>query len=319
MSRFARQEQIIGTKAQQALARAHVLVVGAGGLGCPVLQYLAGAGVGEITLMDDDQVEESNLHRQPLYRMEDIGTAKALAAVRHLTAAHPATRLHPHLSRLTPSNAENAVTHVDLVIDAADSFAVSYILSDTCQRVGKPLVSASVLGMSGYVGAFCATAPSLRAVFPDLPDSAANCATAGVLGPVVGMVGTAQAQMAISVLVGADPSPLGQLLTLDMQRFGFGGFRFDNAPDPTAPLPFVDAALLEEGDLLIELRPASECAETFAPAAQRVTMEELADLNVPPTQRLVLGCQTGLRSWRAARVLQSKGAKNLALFAQCAA
>ncbi|MBO9466956.1 HesA/MoeB/ThiF family protein [Tropicibacter sp. R15_0] len=319
MSRFARQEQIIGTKAQQALARAHVLVVGAGGLGCPVLQYLAGAGVGEITLMDDDQVEESNLHRQPLYRMEDIGTAKALAAARHLTAAHPATRLHPHLSRLTPSNAENAVPHVDLVIDAADSFAVSYILSDTCQRLGKPLVSASVLGMSGYVGAYCGTAPSLRAVFPDLPDSAANCATAGVLGPVVGMVGTAQAQMAISILIGADPSPLGQLLTLDMQKFAFGGFRFDKAQEPTAPLPFVDAALLEEGDLLIELRPASECAEKFAPAAQRLKMEELEDFHVSDTQRIVLGCQTGLRSWRAARGLQGKGAKNLALFAQCAA
>ncbi|WP_299925479.1 HesA/MoeB/ThiF family protein [uncultured Pelagimonas sp.] len=319
MSRYARQEVILGVKAQASLAKAHVLVVGAGGLGSPVLQYLVGAGVGEITIMDHDTVEESNLHRQPLYDMGDVGRPKTLAACAHLNAANPQPRLHPHLCKLTPSTAISAIAHVDLVIDAADSFAVSYILSDLCLTSQTPLISASVLGTSGYVGAFCGTAPSLRAVFPDLPDSAGSCARNGVLGPVVGMIGTTQAQMALAVLTDQTPSPMGRLVTMDAQTFTFGGFSFLGAPEPDVAMPFVDAAALAGQDQLIELRCREECPEAFHPTAQRIAPPDIAAAPLDKNHRVVLACQSGLRAWQAGQRLKTLGFENVALFAQAAA
>ncbi len=319
MSRYARQELILGVKAQASLAKAHVLVVGAGGLGSPVLQYLVGAGVGEITVMDHDTVEESNLHRQPLYNMGDVGRPKALAACEHLSAANPQPRLHPHLCKLTPSTAIAAIAHVDLVIDAADSFAVSYILSDMCFAANTPLISASVLGTSGYVGAFCGTAPSLRAVFPDLPESAGSCARNGVLGPVVGMIGTTQAQMALSVLTRQSPTPLGQLVTMDAQTFTFGGFSFVDAAEPDQAICFVDTATLTDQDQLIDLRGTEESPVAFHPTALRIAPSDIASSCLDQNRRVVLACQTGLRAWQAGHRLKALGFNNLALFAQSAA
>lgn len=179
MSRYARQVILpeIGPTGQNQLAQAHVLVIGAGGLGCPVLHYLVGAGVGQITLVDPDLVDATNLHRQPLYRMGDIGVAKAVAACENLRALNPDVQVNPHICPLNPSNGPGLVDGCDVVIDAADSYAVSYTLSDLCLTAQMPLVSASVLGQAGYVGDFCGTAPSLRAVFPDIPDNTASCAT----------------------------------------------------------------------------------------------------------------------------------------------
>ncbi|MEO1161187.1 MAG: NADH-quinone oxidoreductase subunit J, partial [Pseudomonadota bacterium] len=183
MSRYARQMVLpeIGAAGQARLAGARAVVVGAGGLGCPVLSYLAGAGVGSITIVDADVVEESNLHRQPLYSMADIGQAKAKAARRTLAAYNPEIEILAEVRRLEPANTASLCRDADIVIDAADSFAVTYTLSDHCLTSGQAFVSASVLGFAGYAGGFCgASAPSVRAVFPDLPQSAANCATAGL-------------------------------------------------------------------------------------------------------------------------------------------
>ncbi|MGH1413872.1 MAG: ThiF family adenylyltransferase [Pelagimonas sp.] len=318
MSRYARQELVIGTQAQRALAQAHVLVVGAGGLGSPVLQYLCGAGVGDITIVDHDHVEESNLHRQPLYRLEDIGRPKAIAACEHLRAANPYPRLHPQVYRLSPTTAKMAISQADVVIDAADSFAVSYILSDLCLAAGLPLISASVLGQTGYVGGYCGSAPSIRAVFPDLPSTAGSCAQNGVLGPVVGMVGTTQAQMALAYLSGQDPTPLGRLLTLDAKNFGFGGFDFSGAEEPEAAIGFVDASALSHGDQLIELRSEQESPTPFAPQARRVLPQDIQTTQLDPNSRVVLACQTGLRAWHAGQALQTMGFGDIALFAQSA-
>ena len=200
MNRYTRQMVLpqVGRDGQDRIEAAHVLVVGAGGLGVPVLQYLAGAGIGAITLIDPDRVEESNLHRQPAYRMKDIGRYKVRAAARAIARLNPWIELLALPDRLTPANAPKLVGRADVVLDCADSYAVSYTLSDACMAAGKPLISASVLGVSGYVGGFCGGAPSLRALFPDPPDSGQTCATAGVLGPVVGMLGCLQAQMALA-------------------------------------------------------------------------------------------------------------------------
>ena len=318
--RYARQTILpeVGPQGQTRLAAATVLVVGAGGLGCAALPYLAAAGVGRLTIVDHDKVEESNLHRQPLYRMSDIGQPKVQAARAALAAMNPATGIEAVCERLSSINAPRLVEEASVVIDAADSFAVTYLLSDTCQRARKPLVSASVLGLSGYVGVFCGGAPSYRAVFPELPRSAGSCAESGVLGSAVGVMGTLQAHLALALLLDWQPSVAGRLLSVDFRTLHLGGFSFSGATEPLEqPIPFIAPAEVGGTDIVIDLRSASEAPVSPFPTALRVGVETLekAQLQLPAEPRIVLCCRSGLRAWRAAQALRSQGHANLALLA----
>ena len=318
--RYARQSILpeIGPGGQARLAGAHVLVVGAGGLGCAVLPYLAAAGVGRLSIVDHDRVEESNLHRQPLYRMSDLGAPKARAARAALTALNPAVAVDAHVARLTPGNAATLVTGADLVVDAADSFAVTYILNDACQRAGRVLVSASVLGWSGYVGVFCGGSPSYRAVFPELPHRAGSCAESGVLGTAVGVMGTLQAHLVLAVLLDLVPTVRGRLLSLDFRTLHIASISFQSAVEPDAqPLPFIDATDVTADDVVVDLRSLAEAPVSPFAAALRVDVEALEGGRVclPRERRAVLCCRSGLRAWRAARALQAAGHERLALVA----
>lgn len=315
MTRYARQTALpeMDETGQARLRAAHVLVVGAGGLGVPVLQYLAGAGVGRITVMDGDRVEETNLHRQPLYRMADLGRLKAEAAVASLRDLNPDVTFHAVTDWLDPVNATAHVGQADLVLDCADTFAASLTLSDTCRDLARPLISASALGMGGYVGGFCGGAPSLRAVFPDLPQSAATCATAGVMGPVVGMIGAAQAQMALSVLLRLSPSPLGQMLRIDARTWRSAAFRFDSAPEPEFAPRFVAASDLRPDDVIVDLR--AEAPAPFHPDARHLPPERLSELAPGAAPRVVLACRTGLRAFHAAEALSSRWEGRIGLLA----
>lgn len=299
MTRYTRQMVLPewGEDGQDRIKAARLLIVGAGGLGVPVLQYLAGAGVGQMVVIDPDRVEETNLHRQPLYRMTDIGQPKASAAAQAVARLNPEVLAHALVDHLTPANADALIAGADLVLDCADSYAVSYTLSDACLVAGKPLISASVLGHSGYVGGFCGTAPSLRALFPDAPQNAQTCATAGVMGPVVGMLGCLQAQMALAVILGLAPSPLGQLTRYDQGRFT--QFRFDDAPENDGP-SFIAHHDIRPGDLVIDLRPEDEAPRKATPDALRIPGYGAQGPLPAPGQRVVLACRSGLRSWRAA-------------------
>ena len=308
MNRYARQIILpeVGPNGQARLAAAHALVVGAGGLGVPVLQYLAGAGVGRITIVDPDVVERENLHRQTFYGERFIGSMKAAAATVALLDLNPGVRVAPVLGRLDPANAPELVGRADVVLDCADSFAASYTLSDACRDAGKPLVSASALGLGGYAGGFCGDAPSLRAVFPDLPARAASCATAGILGPVVGLLGCLQAQMALAILLGLAPSPLGQLVSFEAAGLRFGGFRFDGAPEPDRPRGFLAPSAILLTDFVADLRPADEAPTPVTPQARRLAVADFGPGGVRPEagQRAVLVCRSGLRSWQAAARLR---------------
>ncbi|GAB1580770.1 ThiF family adenylyltransferase [Phyllobacterium phragmitis] len=320
MNRYARQEILpeVGGKGQEKIRKAHVLVVGAGGLGCPALQYLVGAGVGRITLVDPDIVDRGNLHRQPLYGERSLGQPKTLAARDALRDLNPETEVTSVVAALDPANAERLVGEADIAMDCADSFAASYILSDTCHALGKPLISASALGLTGYVGGFCGGAPSLRAIFPDLPRTLATCATAGVLGPVVGTFGALQAQMALAVLLGLEPSPLGNMISVDLKRFSFRSFRFDNAPEPERiPFPFIAPAALRDDDLLVELRGTDEAPQSLRTDALRASVNQFhAESIVPPDgRRVVMCCRSGLRAWRAASALKRYWPGEIALIA----
>jgi molybdopterin/thiamine biosynthesis adenylyltransferase/rhodanese-related sulfurtransferase len=316
--RYSRQIVLpeVGDAGQVRLQEASVLVVGAGGLGCAVLQYLCAAGVGRLTIVDDDRVEESNLHRQPLYRMGDLGLFKTQAARRALLQANPQVRIDTVAERLTPANAEYLVRGSDLVVDAADSFAVTYVLSDECRRAGTVLVSASVLGLSGYVGAFCGGAPSYRAVFPEMPHQAGSCAQSGVLGTAVGVIGTLQAHMVLAHLLRLNPSVLGQLLTVDFRTMRFGAFSFAKAQEPSGNvLTFIAPTDVLEKDTIIDLRSLTEAPGSPFAGALRIGVDQIAkaETPIPPASRIVLCCRTGVRAWRAARALQAQGHPNLAL------
>lgn len=317
MKRYARQIILpeIGTEGQSKLRRARVLVVGAGGLGCPVLQYLVGAGVGQITVLDPDIVEESNLHRQPLYTMSDLGRPKVLAARDHLLDANPASSLQAHMTSLHPGNAAELVNDAEVVVDAADSFAVTYTLSDACKIAGVPLISASVLGQSGYAGGFCGPAPSVHAIFPDLPARAGTCASAGVMGPVVGMTGTVQAQMVLQIILGHAPSPLGRIVTFDASTWHVGGFCFTGTPEPEHSFSFVGRADICGDDHVIELRTEEEARDTVTSQAERWSVETMPDFVPRAGRRVVLCCATGMRAWHAASILNENGITNTALLA----
>jgi len=314
MNRYARQMVLpeIGTDGQDRLRRVHALVVGAGGLGVPVLQYLAGAGLGRITLVDGDCVAEHNLHRQPLYRMDQIDQPKAQAAADALTALNPDLAVQTVCEMLDPANAPALVAVADIVLDCADTFAASLTLSDICASLGKPLITASALGLSGYVAGCCGGAPSLRAIFPDLPQRSATCATAGVMGPVVGTIGALQAQMALAALLRLTPSPLGQLVSLDARNWRMGGFRFNRAPEPVRALPFIARSQTRPDDLLIDLRAE---AAPFTAAARHIPPDDIATLDPPAGTRVVLACATGLRAHNAGQTLQSRWPGDIALLA----
>lgn len=307
----------IGADGQAKLATVKMLVVGAGGLGAPVLSYLAGAGIGHITIIDHDLVSASNLHRQTLFTQSQIGQSKAELAAKfcsHLNHEIDVTAIN---QKLTPLNADGLVAMADIVLDCADSFAASYILSDICRDSATPFISASALGMGGYVGGFCGMAPSLRAVFPDLPADLASCASAGVLGPVVGVLGSLQAQMALTISLSLSPSPLGQLIRYDAGTMRTAHFRFDEAPEPTTIHSFIDASAIRDDDFVVELRGMDEAPIPVTPNARRFDVATIATQFPTDTaySRVVLCCRSGLRAWRAAHIIHPKWNGEIALVA----
>lgn len=319
-ARYARQSVLaeVGEEGQARLRASRVLVIGAGGLGCAVLPYLVAAGVGHLTVLDPDRVEESNLHRQPLYRMSDLGALKVDAAAAALRALNPETTLAPQPVRLTAANAAGFTGTADVVVDAADSFAATYILSDACQMLGKPLVSASVLGLSGYVGAFCGGGPSYRAVFPEMPRAAGSCAEAGVLGTAVGVIGTLQAHLVLALLLKLQPGVLGRMHSVDFRSLHFGGFSFAGATEPAgANLAFIAPDEVMPGDTVIDLRSLTEAPRSPFAGALRLEVEaiERTPPTLPPGARVVLCCRSGVRAWRAARHLQRQGHASVVLVA----
>src|SRR3984957_13610868 len=222
---YSRQIQLkeIGTEGQAALARSRVLVVGAGGLGSPVLQYLAGAGVGCLGVVDADTLEPSNLQRQPLYGLADVGETKndlALAAIDRIT---PAVQVEPHAVRLDGGNAHALTRGYDVVVDCSDNFRTKYLINDAAVLARRPAVFASVYQYEGQLQVYKPEPrhACLRCLWPDaIADGVVgNCAEAGVLGPVPGAFGTLQALLTLKILLGIQGQLDGELLLLDFTNF----------------------------------------------------------------------------------------------------
>ena len=218
--------------AQRALAGASVLIVGAGALGSPVALYLAGAGVGRLGIVDGDEVELSNLHRQILHFTPDIGVPKAHSAAAKLGFLNPGVVVEPYQVRLDAANAGGLVEGADLVVDCSDSFETRYAVNAACCAAGIPLVEAGVLGLSGLVmGVRPGESACYRCAFPAPPPAAPTCAQAGVLGPAAGVIGSLQALEALKLLTGVGEPLLDAFLQADLATLSFLRVAVPRRPD----------------------------------------------------------------------------------------
>jgi molybdopterin/thiamine biosynthesis adenylyltransferase len=205
--RYNRQTMLpeIGDEGQEKLKLARVLVIGAGGLGCPILQYISTAGVGTIGIVDFDKIEIHNLHRQILYTEDQVGLSKALIAKEKLEALNPLIKVAAFEAKLTIENAVQIIQDFDVVVDGSDNFATRYLVNDTCVALGKPLVYGSILGFEGQLAVFNHNgSKNLRNLFPEPPNpkEVPNCSLNGVLGTLPGMIGTMMAHETLKLIIG---------------------------------------------------------------------------------------------------------------------
>lgn len=216
----------MGGSGQQALKRARVLVVGAGGLGSPVVAYLAGAGVGTLGIVDHDHVSLSNLHRQVIHT--EIGINKAHSASRFATAHNPHVTLVVHAEKLDAANAEALLGAYDLVLDGTDTLVTRRLVAATCAALGLPLVSGAVSMFDGQVTVFAPGGPTFGDLYPEDADDAdlPSCEATGILGPLTGVIGTLMAMEAIKLLTGIGEPLIGRLLTYDGKGARFSEFSY---------------------------------------------------------------------------------------------
>jgi adenylyltransferase/sulfurtransferase len=231
----------VGGPGQQKLKRARVLVVGAGGLGAPVIQYLAAAGVGTLGIVDDEDVALSNLQRQVIHDTAAVGRAKVESAAEAIARLNPNVTVEPHRERLVAANAASLIAAYDVVVDCSDNFATRYTVSDTCFFAGKPLVTAAVSQFDGSLttlrpyerGKDGNPNPTYRCLFPEPPPAGLlpTCAQAGILGALTGVIGSLQALEAIKEIVGIGSGLVGRLLLYDARdaRFQTVAYRWDPA------------------------------------------------------------------------------------------
>lgn len=333
-TRYARQIALpeIGPEGQERLARARVLVVGAGGLGTPALLYLTAAGVGTIGIADDDRVEASNLQRQVLYTSADAGRPKTEAAAARLAALNPEIALRTHAVRVAPDNAVALFRDYDLVVDASDRLETKFLINDAAAAAGRALVYAAALGFEAQVAVFdAARGPCLRCLFPEPPAvSAPTCAEAGILGAVTGLAGSVQALEAIKwVLANGAPDGrlrtlLGRLWIVDGRTFETRTVRLPRDPDcpacgpraqpialgANAPVEIAPAELTAYRDaLLIDVREEEEWRSGHLPGALHLPLSRLLETvpELPRRTTYIAYCAHGIRSQAAVRLLRDAG------------
>ena len=207
----------IGVEGQLKIKNARVLVIGAGGLGSPILSYLAASGVGSLGIVDFDRVEIHNLHRQLLFNESDIGQAKANLAAERIAQINPHIAIQSYPVKLTEDNVAQLFASYDYVVDGTDNFSTRYLVNDACVQFNKPLIYGTILGFQGQLAVFNhGQSKDLRAIFPEPPDTkdVPNCSLHGVLGTFPGIIGTMMAQETLKVIVGLQPLH-NQLLLID--------------------------------------------------------------------------------------------------------
>ncbi|MDO5533784.1 MAG: ThiF family adenylyltransferase [Propionibacteriaceae bacterium] len=343
--RFARHLLLpaLGEEGQRRLARAHVVVLGAGGLGSPALLYLASAGVGRLTIIDDDVVDVTNLQRQVIHPDASVGVPKAESAASTLRALNPHTDVVTQRARLEPSNAATLLTGADLVLDGTDNFETRYAVNDACAQLGLPCVWASVYRMQAQVSVFWASPPAphvgtdLRDLFPHppAPGSVPSCGDAGVLGALTGQVGSMMAGEAIKLICGIGSPLLGRVAFVDLMDATVTHLplapRRPAAHTPPAPVEAWPAShLISSPDLATELaadaapfvldvREPAEVALAAIPGSVHIPLGEvLADpraTGLDTHSDIVVHCKVQPRAEAAARALRNAGYTRLRVLA----
>lgn len=329
----------LGADGQRRLRAAKVAVVGAGGLGSPVLLYLAAAGVGTLGIIDDDVVEPSNLHRQVIHRADAVGASKAQSAAATLRATAPLVHTVLHEVRLNADNAADILSPYDLVLDGTDNFPTRYLVNDTCERLGKPFVWASLMRTSAQISTFWRVpnddlpGVDLRDLFPTPPadGSVPACGDAGVLGALCGQVGALMANEAIKLITGTGTTLLGRVLMID--SLTTAQYEIPLAPRPRGQVAAAaapaqqPACVLPEFDevtptqlakrlqtpgapLVLDVREPGEVALVAIDGSVRIPVDQVEAGTYPDAARdreIVVHCKTGPRAYRAAVALQEAG------------
>jgi len=340
VSRYSRHLLLpeIGRAGQRRLKNARVLVVGAGGLGSPVLLYLAAAGVGTIGVVDDDDVDASNLQRQVVHGTADVGRPKVDSAAEAVARVNPLVRVVRHHGRVTADNALDLAAGYDLVLDGTDNFPTRYLVSDACVLTRTPLVWGSILRFDGQVSVFWAEhGPTYRDLFPSPPPagSVPSCGEAGVLGAVCAMVGSVMAAEAVKLVTGSGDPLVGRLVVLDALAMTWRTVPVGRDPrampvtslaahaatgpatqaglqDVPSVTPQELAAMLARDEVvLVDVREADEreivsiAGSVHVPLARFRSGEAEADL--PADRPVVLHCKAGGRSAEALALLRADG------------
>jgi adenylyltransferase/sulfurtransferase len=332
----------VGLAGQEKLARARVLVVGAGGLGAPVLHYLAAAGVGRIGIVDDDVVDETNLQRQIIYATADIGRPKVTVAAERVLALNPLVAVDPIAVRFDVGNARELVRLYDVVVDATDTFGSRYLVNDACRLEGKPDVYASIYRFDGQVTVFAPEGPCYRCIFPEPPPEGTvpTCAEGGVLGVLAGLVGTWQANETLKLLLGIGKPLIGRLVLIDALDARVREFAIES--DPACPLHGARATIDDVGTVSAAPLPplgvpdlAPEALDAYLEATPNARVLDVREpheavldappqsVHVPASQlegRLheldsavpyVVACRVGAKSRWAAQRLHDAGFRRL--------
>lgn len=324
----------LGPEGQEKLKAAKVLVIGAGGLGCPVLLYLTAAGIGEIGIVDDDKVDESNLQRQVLYNTGDIGKYKVDAAVERLSAQNPFVKIIALRERLTGKNALKILAGYDIIVDGSDNFPTRYLVNDACVILNKPLVFGSVFKFEGQVSVFnYKGGPTYRCLYPEppTPGEVPDCSEIGVMGVLPGIVGLLQANEVIKIVTGIGQPLSGQMVQFNALNMEFQTFVFaaDLENKKIKELgDYEQFCGLEVKEITPEeLRVKKERGEKF----QLIDVREESEYNgrnidgelIPIGQLaaninkiatgipVIIHCQSGTRSKRAAGFLMEHGFTNV--------
>lgn len=308
--------------AQEKLAKAKVLIVGAGGLGCPVAQYLAGTGIGNITIIDHDVVAAKNLHRQILYTPADEGKKKATVAVERLRAQNPDINIKAITEAVTIDNVQQLIAGHDITVDCTDNFDARYMLNDASVLLGKPLVYGAIYQYEGQVAAWNiknedgSFSPNYRDLYPDVNAAAVpNCADGGVLPTVAGMVGMMQANEVIKYITGVGNLLSGKLLTLDVRTMRTHIWKLGDktktyiqaihVPTTVQEISIDELQTAPGNYYLIDVRTDEERRE-YNIGGQHIELSKIEAAELNTNLPIVCYCATGKRSNEAAKLLLKK-------------
>ncbi len=321
------QRQIVlpdfGPDGQQKLADARVLIVGAGGLGVPVMQYLAGMGVGQLTLVDEDVVSLSNLQRQVMYRSEDVGKKKVAVANNYIKHLNPEVKVFTIEEMITKENASRLVAGSSVVVDCTDSIEARYIINDACVKEKVPFVYGALYRHEGHVSVFnYLGSVSYRDVYPDDSAKVENCNEIGVLGVLPGIIGCYQAMEAVKVLTDIGDTLAGKLLVVDALDTSHHIFQLAENPlkDQKKAAPVMEESLLTWQELegldtqhyhFVDVRPPAIFTESHDERFINVPMEMLAGFTPEGSKEVILVCQRGVTTKQASALLKSTFSKTV--------